>query len=135
MIATATAALHAAMADDWKAASGALQTLSDECGGAGVGDAMRAWCDTLIGRTHGDLQDSGSGVRLVFKNADSGEMGGADDVPAPTRWAGRLIAARAAMDQPTWQALLEAIPPGNDAVSEYVGALLQTIVVNLKAVA
>ncbi len=132
MVKSAGAALHAAMADDWGAVSRALQTLIDECGGEGVIAAMSAWCDTLLIHTH-DI-DPKVPLRLLFVNADTGDIGDADDVPPEVRWAGRLVAARAAMDKPTWDALIDSIPHDDSAISRHISVLLRSIVTGLKAV-
>jgi hypothetical protein len=102
----ASAALRFGMADQWKPVARAIQKISDECGGEGIGRAILGWSDTLISR---QPEAAGKPVRLVFMNADTRQVDrDAADVPEPFRWAGRVIAARAAggsvsMSWPCWR--------------------------------
>ena len=128
----AAKALHYAMAEDWERASRAVQVLGDAFGGDGCVTAMLGWADTLISRTPG-LAGDGRPVRLAFQTLETGHIDyNADDVPDDVRWAGRLLAARAADDRDTFEALINSVP--DDATwSKYVGAVLKMSALNLRA--
>ena len=57
----------------------------------------------------------------------------AGDVDPASRWAGQLMAARAAEDAGTYQALIEAAP--EDDLGWYVGAVLTAAALGLRALA
>lgn len=126
----ATTALHAVVRDDWAAASTALQAASDELGGRGLGDVIVLLCDTIIGtqnRMAGRPEFfAGPGVaRPMWMNTETGRLDtDATAVPPAARWAGQLVAARAAMDLPAYNALLSAIPEDPRERSEHVARLL-----------
>lgn len=131
-----TVALHGAQLNDWERAGAAVKALQDEFGGHGIMFALVAWCDTLIvrqqqvtGHKDGDL------ARPAWLNATTGDVAfNADDVPPPVRWAGRLIAARAAMDHDAWDALVVSIPDTPPmAVTEHVSALLSSVAMTLNS--
>ena len=119
-------ALRSAMREDHTRAARAVQALSDELGGEGVMLAIHAWTDTLVDayrQVTGTPDDAP--VRPGWVNAQSGEIAtDAGDVPVEVRWAGRFIAARAAMDLPSCHALLGALPDDGDAIGRHVAALL-----------
>lgn len=135
----ATEALHAAFRDDKDAATRAVQAISDEAGGPGMAVAVKAWCDTLIGawRRDGGIPDGGADgvlVRPAWRDTDTGRVAtDADEVPAEFRWAGRLIAARVALDKPAYDALIAALPADGEAIARHVGALLGTVALTLQA--
>lgn len=132
VIKLATTALHAAMRDDWPAATTAVQAINDRHGGRGLMAAILAWCDTAILKMTGSFTASGS-VAVAFQAVETGEIGGADDVPAEVRWAGRLIAARAADDEPTFNALIESVPSDPKAMGAHVARLLEMVAINIRA--
>lgn len=111
----AAAALRAVVrGDDWDAAAAALQQASDELGGTGMNDIILLLCDTNIA-----AQDRMRGTpgapppataRAVWVNPETGRVDDADGVPPDARWAGQVLAARAAMDLPAYEALLSALP-------------------------
>jgi hypothetical protein len=128
-----TVALHSAQLENWAHAGTAVKTLNDELGGEGVMFALTAWCDTLITRQREILgrQDDDI-VRPAWLNATTGEVAlDAGDVPPEIRWAGRLVAARAALDHDAWSALIASIPDTPMAVSEHVSALLNGVAMTL----
>lgn len=126
----ATRALHAAMREDWDAASAAMTSLSAETGSDGVLWAVLRFCDTIIGRQlamqglPGDAWDGG--VRMSWLNTDTGAVGHAGQVPDSVRWAGQLVAAKAAQDEATFRALIATMPDDDRGRGRYVGALLQS---------
>lgn len=128
----AAAALHKAMADDWHAAGRVIERIADECGATGLARAMLGWCDTLIARDPAlaGLAEGGA-VMLVFKETKSGRIDtNADDVPPCARWAGRMVAARAAGDRATWDALMGAVPA--DEQGAHVSAVLEGVALSLR---
>jgi hypothetical protein len=121
----ATVALHAAMAGDWDKATDAVQRISDECGAVGIGRAILGWSDTMIARlVTGHIP--GQPIRLAFQQVETGRIDtDADKVPAEVRWAGRVIAARAANDHATWDALMDALPDDGQAIGAHVAKVLE----------
>ena len=130
-----TLALHSAQLNDWERSGAAVATLNDELGGEGIMFAIVAWCDTLIMRQQQVLgHKKGDLARPAWLNADTGDLAlNADDVPPPVRWAGRLVAARAAMDHDVWQALVDSTPDTPGATTEHVSVLLTSIATTLNA--
>lgn len=123
-------ALRAALTENWPVANKTVERIDAECGATGIVTAILGWSDTLIARVP---NLTGRPVRLAFMNADSGRIDeNADDVPDETRWAGRLLAARAADDEATWNALVDALPDDPAAVGAHVGHLLQMVALNLR---
>jgi len=110
-IALATEALHAAMREDWPAMAETVTALS---GSHALIWAVMAWCDTLIARWPGGLEAAGQPVLLGWLEDGRGPVQSAQDVPAPARWAGQVTAARAALDQDAFFALLRAPAEGSD---------------------
>jgi hypothetical protein len=121
-------ALLLAMREEWQQAAATVQQLSDEFGSDGVDIALIAWCDTA--RAHLGLGDD-KPIRLMFHNAETGEIGTADQVPAEKAWAGRLITARMAMDRETFTALLAAVPNDPKAIGDHVFAVLVGVALTL----
>lgn len=126
----ATAALHAAMREDWTGASKAMRSLSEETGSNGVMFAVLRYCDTIIGRQLAmrGLPDDAwdGGVRMAWLNVDHGTLGHAGQVPDSVRWAGQLVAARAAKDEAAFRALIGAMPDDDGERGKYVGELLRS---------
>lgn len=126
----AAGALHAAIREDWPAASRAMQAISTETGGAGTTAALVAWCDTLITvqrRAAGLPGEPAPGevTRPGWLDAGTGQVTlNAGDVPPAVQWAGQLVAARAALDLDGFNALLTAMPEDRKARGDYAGALL-----------
>jgi hypothetical protein len=127
----AAAALTCAMAQDWERASKAVQRISDECGSVGVGRAILGWSDTLISRMG---HTPGRPVAIAFQEVESGRIDSADGdfVPERVKWAGRVLAARAADDQATWDALMDALPDDGTAIGEHVAAVLEMCALMLR---
>lgn len=124
----ASAALQAALAMKWDAAQRALQRLSDECGPEGLYDALVALCDTVAEHATGGGAPS-QRVRISFMDGDTGRLDepGSPKVPAEVQWAGRLIAARAAMDEDRFRAVLDELPHDGAAVGRHVWSLVQLV--------
>jgi hypothetical protein len=135
----AAEALHAAIREDWPAASKAMTAISAETGGEGACLALVAWCDTLIiaqRRVMGlpDEPQDGEVARPAWLDGDTGHASlNADDAPPAARWAGQLVAARAALDLEAFNALLAALPADGKARGDYAGALLQACAMTARA--
>lgn len=131
----ASNALAAARVHQWDAAGRYTQRLVDECGSDGFQQAVLAWIDTYLSAAG---ITEGCAVRPVFLNVDSGELDtDADKVRLDVRWAGRLIMARANDDEPTYRALIGALPYETDqaACSRAIGALLNMCATGLNHLA
>ncbi|HEV2927568.1 MAG TPA: hypothetical protein VGW74_02665 [Propionibacteriaceae bacterium] len=121
-------AFHAALAQKWDAAQRALQRINDECGPEGLADALIALCDTLAAHATGGDTPS-QRVRISFMDGNTGRLDepGSPQVPAEVQWAGRLIAARAEMDEDKFRAVLNELPHDGAAVGRHVWSLLQLV--------
>lgn len=128
--ADATAALHAAMRRDHDTARAAVQAIAAR-DPEDLPDVLLAWCDTLLSAR--GLRDYGAEpFTLDFGNLDTLQVQHADDVPPAVAWAGRLIAARAADDQATFEALILAAVDGEgDAWGQCVMTTLNVVALNL----
>jgi hypothetical protein len=132
-------ALVAAMGEDWPVASAAMRALGAETGTEGLATALLAWCDTLIAaqrRAMGlpDEPQDGEAARPAWLNGATGRVAlNADDAPPAARWAGQLVAARAALDREAFAVLLAAMPKDPKARGEYAGALLQGCAMTARA--
>lgn len=131
-------ALKAAMKEDWAAASAAVQAIGDDHGWAGVVLAVTAWSDTLViwtRRSQGlaDEPEPGVIVKPAWQDDDTGVITeDADGVGERHRWAGRLLAARAAMDHDAYGALLRSLPGDGHERGEHVGVLLEMVALGLR---
>lgn len=125
----ASAAMTAYMGDAEETAVKAVQRIGDECGPEGVELAMRGWIDTMAGRL--GYQPGAQAVAIKFCGLDDdGEPdGSAVTADAVERrevvWAGRLMAARVALDQGAYIALLDALPDDPSEVGRHVAAVLE----------
>jgi len=119
-------ALQAAVNQDRAGATAALKGISDGFGGAGLALAILAWCDAVILRYQQITgTPDGQPVRIAWQEADTGDISVTGrDVPAEVRWAGQLVAARAALDQPAYDALIAVLPGDGLAIGGYISALL-----------
>lgn len=124
----ATEAFHAALAGNPAKAGRYLQRISDECGGEGLGIAMRAWIDTY--RDHAtDGQPGSERNRMAFIDSDTGQLDreDSDRLPPEVRWAGQVIAARCALDRDRYMQLIAEMPKDGAKIGVYVSTLLLTI--------
>jgi hypothetical protein len=129
----ASAALTCAVSNDWDRATKAVQRIGDECGEVGVGRAILGWSDTLIHRMG---HKPGKPVNLVFQQVETGRIDTADGehVPERVRWAGKVIAARAADDEAAWDALMKALPEDGAVVGQHVAAVLEMVALMLRRI-
>lgn len=123
-------ALSRAMAGDWPKATGLAQQIGDECGPAGVDVALRAWIDTLSRRMG---HKPGQRIRIVLQEVETATVRLPDDeqVRPEVQWAARLIEARAASDLDAWTALMREVPEGPTEFGKRVGAVLETVAMQL----
>lgn len=124
----ATTAYQAALAGRSQAAVDAIQRINDECGGEGLNEALMAWCDTYMHHAT-DGQDMPNVGRVNFMRTDTGQLDGpgSDRVPAEIQWAGRMIAARVALDLEAWTAALDELPDDGKVIGDHVFAVLHTV--------
>lgn len=129
----ATRALHAAMKEDWPAVRQAFAEISAD--GRAVTFALMAWCDWtlqaqawMLGRPFPETGPvSDAMVAPAWIEAETGRLiTDADEMPPPARWAGRLVAARAAMDHVQFQVLIGTMPGDGFKRGEYATALLRS---------
>jgi hypothetical protein len=126
----AAQALHAARQNDYPAASAFVQQLNAECGSGGAMFAVCGWIDTLAAAS-GMSENSGP-LALGFRDAETGEAhAGSEGVPDRIQWAGQLIIARTALDEPMFTALIAALPKDKKVVGSYVGAVLETVAMTM----
>jgi hypothetical protein len=133
----ATEALQAAMGEDSLRASAAVRAINGELGGEGLTLAIYAWCDTLIHRYREAAGVPGDGpVRMAWQEVETGDISATgNDVPPETRWAGRVIEARSALDKAAFDACIAALPDDGWAIGGYVSALLSTVALTLSRLA
>jgi len=133
----ATEALQAAIEKDPARATAAMEAINSELGGEGLSLAIFAWCDTLVLRYRKAAGVPGDGpVRMAWQEVETGDISATgNDVPAETRWAGRVIEARAALDRAAYDALIAELPDDGWAASGYVSALLSTVALTLSRLA
>ncbi|TMR11047.1 hypothetical protein ETD86_37005 [Nonomuraea turkmeniaca] len=124
-------ALWAAVRDDNDRAVAALKAINEETGGEGLMDAILGWCDTAIAHIGIEV---GKPVKIAWMEAETQRINsGPDEVRPTARWAGRLLAARAADDHDTFMALIDTIPGGPKDVGDHVWELVQMVALNLRA--
>jgi hypothetical protein len=125
----ATIALHRALAGDLPGAASYVERLN---GTGGLITAIIGWCDTYICRIAG-ADAYGKGIRIAWWNVETGSIEtDADKMPPPQRWAGRVIAARAADDEPGFYALLRAPAEGSE-LGDCITALLDMVARSLNS--
>ena len=133
-----TQALHAAMRDphDLAGAAPHVQALFDECGQDGLVRAILGWSDTLINRS--GIPTDGTPVRAAWMPYDpddpNPQVKTADEIEPVARWAGRLLVARAALDQDAWNALMDSVPKDPAVMGDHVMELLGMIALNLRMI-
>ena len=121
----ARAALIAAIDQRWNAAERAIQRVSDECGGAGLGEAILAWTDAMIHHATAGQQVPFAPGGMDFADPQTGQLN--VELPAEVEWAGRLLAARAAMDQDRYRAVLAELPDDPAGIGLHVWRLIEVI--------
>lgn len=85
--------LMAAVDNNWPKSQRAFERLANECDAYGLGEALMAWCSTVIAHVSGGTWD-GKPIRVVPMAIETGALGG--DLPPEKQWAMGLIQARGA---------------------------------------
>ncbi|WP_036374370.1 hypothetical protein [Micromonospora sp. ATCC 39149] len=129
----AGAALTAAVENDWRRASDAVERLNRECPGAGLMTALIAWCDTFAAHANGGAAPTFGKVRLKPWAVGTGST--EQEVPARTRWAIDLIQARAEGDEAAFNAVVQQLNDISDGYQRgnYVSALLESIALTIRS--
>lgn len=94
----------AAVDNNWPKAQRAFERLAAECDAYGLGEAVQAWCGTVIAHCCGGVWD-GRPIRVVPMAIETGAVGG--DLPPEKQWAMDLIQARAQQTPDEFVRLLE----------------------------
>jgi hypothetical protein len=125
----AHAAFASALAGKWPTATRYVVRINDECGGQGLNTALMAWCDTYIDHALDGAEPSAGQANVGFVCESTGQLDrmGSENVPLRIQWAGRLMAARGAMDQTAWLATIAELPADGFEIGEYVGAVLDVV--------
>lgn len=120
-------ALVHAIAERWEECGAEMRKLNDRYSGDGAVQAALLWIDALHAQLGGGIP-SGTNVAVLFQD-DTGAVSGADARRSTTVWAGRLMAARMAMDHDTWLALMRVAVDGDTGhtFGAYIGELLHMI--------
>jgi len=128
----AARAYHAAVREDWPAASAAMAEAGRQSPNV-IALVLCAFCDTAISVQRDmlglpPLEDGvpqEGPVRPAWVSADTGRVTlDAVGLPPAAAWAGQLVAARAALDFDGFAALLAAMPADGLERGEYANALL-----------
>jgi len=122
--------LQGAVNEDWPTVRSAIKKFARDHGSTQVPLLLRAMIDTLLTRS-GAYSDPDKPTRLIFQERDTGTLSTADEVPPATRWAGRLLMARAAMDQDQWTALMRSVSSDQEW-SACCDAVIQLVALNLR---
>lgn len=99
----ARAVLMAAVDNDWPKAQRAFERLAAECDEYGLGEAVLAWCSTVLAHVSGGTWD-GTPIRVVPMAVETGALGGV--LPPEKQWAMDLIQARGAAEPDEFERLL-----------------------------
>lgn len=128
----AAAALRAAVAQDWEIAAASVRKVNGEFPHQAP-NVLLSWIDTLIRHIDPDAVRNPRPIRLMFSAGGTGPATGADQVRPAVAWSGRLIAARAAMDEEQFRALLNAAPRDTRGAARWMGELLGVVAMCLRA--
>ncbi len=115
----ATNALMAEIDGQHERACVLVEGLLGAFGWQALQSAMQVWADHAM-RAVGIAP--GTRIKPTWREMTSGEVTAADETPVHARWAGQMLAARAAMDPQQWEALLKA-PPAEE-MGPYIEAYL-----------
>ncbi len=122
----ATEALHLAQRGDLAGAANRLKPLS---GTPGIIDACLGWIDTYIGVIY-PQHTPGQPLAMRWLWTPTGEAKTADDVDPAARWAGRLIALRAANDYDSFMTMLRS-PAAGTELGDCIMTLLHCVAESL----
>jgi len=105
--------------DDQAGAIESLTEMRQRCGDHSIAVAACGWIDTAA--TAAGLGGPGA-YQLKWYDTEGQSFGDASDVPPETRWAGQLMGARAALDEPMFYAIWNSAPwPGSGKSSTEIG--------------
>lgn len=109
-----------AIAEDVRALSAALDEIAELHGPDGIPTTALMWCEIVADHlTDGRFRDDDIRHRLVFQpqylDTVSGQRLSVEDTDPSWVWAGRFLAAFAALDEPTVIALYDSLPTGVEA--------------------
>ncbi len=114
----AAEAFEAAVDKDPHTAVQRINALVAGHGWQGLQSAMQMWADAAM---YAAGIGPGTVVQPSWKAVETGEITDGDTSPVAARWAGRMLAARAANDPAQWAALLEAAPDNvEDCVWQFI---------------
>jgi hypothetical protein len=116
--------LYAAIVKDFAAANRIAEKIAARWPDD-TGSVILALVDTTIDAVRPEGWADGDPVHLAFSHDGGQTVTGADVVPAEVAWAGRLVAARAAMDEDTFIALMNA--PAEDEWPRHFGRLVSSL--------
>jgi hypothetical protein len=121
-----------ARAGAWSEAGAGITALAERFDGAGIQIMITGLADTMIYHQGGHRSDDVP-VQPVWFDLD-GAMDDADGVPRPEIvWAGRFIAARAALDEDACAALVNSCAHDPEAYSQNVFAVVEVAATTLNA--
>jgi hypothetical protein len=107
----------------------AMEMIYQTYGREGVYRVAVTWCDYILERT--PEYQPGEPVHLVWEEVATGTIRHAEEAPPMVRWAGQVLAARAADDQANAWAIFSAVP--EEHLAEHMATLLQTLAIQLRA--
>lgn len=129
----ASAVLYAAVDNDWPKAQRAFERLANECDSYGLGEALMAWCSTVLAHVCGGTWD-GTPIRVVPMAIETGALGG--DLEPAKQWAMDMIQARGADGPDEFRRLLavhNAIEDGFER-GRYASALVEVCAHTIRSV-
>ena len=127
----AHAALRAGLARDVDKGCRYIERIAVECGGQGLTLALMTWADAYIEHAT-DGADDPQRVkigRMAWIRKDTGQLdrAGSDRLPPEIEWAGRLIEARAALDEELFNTLVRQAPTAAAGLGLHIGAVLDCV--------
>lgn len=105
-----------------------MDTASRSYGREGLYKIALTWCDFVLYKMSG--YERGDPVYLVWEDTRTGRITHAHDTPPTIRWAGQMLAARAADDEVATRSLYLVVP--DDEIAEYMTTLLQVLASQLR---
>lgn len=98
----------------------------------GLYAAAIGWCDVVLRRMPG--YEHGAQVYLAWEDVDTGRIIHAEETPPIARWAGQMLAARAADDEAFSRALFNAVPADEETTAQHLSALLEALSYQVRAI-
>lgn len=117
------AALAAYLTGHWNATAALVNAVRRNADWDGLYEMCTVWCDTVLTTIEGC--EPGAPVHLVWQEVRTGLVAHSDEVHPKIRWAGQILAARAAADDDSSRALFGAVP--REDLDEYLGVLLDVL--------